>query len=274
MVRGEFMLSVQCVDVAAIEGDCCRGYAIAPDVYVCATADGSVILDLNRDKYLGIGREQTELLAMAVPGWPLPIWKRLPESQCRTRMLDPDADAVCRGLVAEGLLIHSVVDDRLVAARDGVGDGRMRRDMRGEWTSVGDEMEIRSAVGFRDVVNFAAAFVWARCSLAWRPIIATVTAVKIRKAVANLELDWNPQRVAGLIDVFRTLRPYVFAPEGRCLLHALTLVRFLSHYGFYPEWVIGVSTQPWGAHSWVQWDRFLLDTNPEKVCGFTPILAV
>ena len=268
------MLSVQRVDVAAIEGVSSGGYAIAPDVYVCVTADGSVVLDLNRDRYLGMSREQTERLAMAVPGWPRPIWERLPESSRRTSKLDPDADEECRGLVNEGLLIQSVVDDGPVAARDRVGDGRTRRDMLGEWISVGDEMEVGSAVGFRDVVNFAAAFVWARCSLAWRPIITTVRAVKIRKAAANLDLEWNPQRIAGFIDVFRTLRPYVFAPEGRCLLHALALVRFLSYYGFYPEWVIGVSTQPWGAHSWVQWDRFLLDTNPEKVCGFTPILAV
>jgi hypothetical protein len=274
MVRGEFMSSAQCVDVAAIEGNCSRGYAIAPDVYVCVTADGSVILDLKRDKYLGMSREQTESLAMAVPAWPAPIWDRLPESLCRTRMLDPGADAVCKGLVDEGLLIHSVVDDGLVATRDRLGDGRRCPDMRGEWTSVGDEMEVGSVVGIRDVMNFAAAFVWARCSLAWRPIIATVRAVKKCKAAANPHLGWNPQRVAALIDAFRSLRPYVFAPEGRCLLHALTLVRFLSHYGFYPEWVIGVATQPWGAHSWVQWERFLLDTNPEKVCGYTPILVV
>jgi hypothetical protein len=268
------MDSVQRVDVGAIEGVYSGRYAIAPDVHVCVTDNGSVILDLNRDRYLGMNREQTELLAMAVPGWPTPIWERLPENACRTSELDPDADSECRGLVNEGVLIQTVIDEGLVPARDRVGDGQVRRDMRGEWISIGDEIEVSSVIGFRDVVHFAAAFAWARCSLAWRPIISTVRSVKTRKAAANLDLDWNPQQVTALIDAFRTLRPYVFSPEGRCLLHALTLVRFLSHYGFYPEWVIGVSTQPWGAHSWVQWDRFLLDTNPEKVCGFTPILAV
>jgi hypothetical protein len=272
------MSGVHSIDVAAIESDFSGSYVIAPDVYVCVTADGSVVLDLNRDKYLGMSREQTELLAMAVPGWPQPIWERLPESQCLRRKSDSDAvgnaDAVCRGLVNEGLLIQSVVDEGAVAVGDEVGAGRACRNMRGEWISIGDEMEVGSVVGFGDVVNFASAFVWARCSLAGRPFIATVGAVRARKAALNLELDWNPLRVAALIDVFRRLRPYVFAAEGRCLLHALTLVRFLSQYGFYPEWVIGVATQPWGAHSWVQWESFLLDTNPEKVCGYTPILVV
>jgi Transglutaminase-like superfamily len=266
------MSSVRSVNVVAIQDDSKWSYAIAPEVYVCATADGSVILDLNRDKYLGLGRQQTEILAMAVPGWPMPIWEQHPETQCRTGMLD--ADALCKGLFSDGLLTQSVVDDGRVTSVDRLGSSRTPRDMRGEWISVGDEMEVRSVVGFRDAVNFAASFVWARCSLASRPIITTVKAVRTRKAASNPNLEWNPHRVAGLIDAFRTLRPYVFAPEGRCLLHALTLVRFLSQYGFYPEWVFGVSTQPWGAHSWVQWGRLLLDTNPEKVCGFTPILVV
>ena len=62
--------------------------------------------------------------------------------------------------------------------------------------------------------------------------------------------------------------------EGYCLLHALTLVKFLRCYGCYPEWVIGVAAQPFGAHAWVQWHHYLLDTNPEKVCRYTPILVV
>jgi hypothetical protein len=66
----------------------------------------------------------------------------------------------------------------------------------------------------------------------------------------------------------------VFAAEGRCLLHALTLVKFLNRCGFYPDWVIGVTTQPWAAHSWVQWGSFLLDTTPENVCHYTPIMVV
>jgi hypothetical protein len=80
--------------------------------------------------------------------------------------------------------------------------------------------------------------------------------------------------MAKTVDLFRQLRPFVFAAEGRCLLHALTLVNFLASYGLYPDWVIGVATQPWDAHSWVQWGNCLLDSNPEKVCKYTPIMVV
>jgi hypothetical protein len=272
------MSGIRCIDEAVIESDLDGSYAIAPEVYVCATADGSIVLDLKHDKYLGVSREQTELLAMAVPGWPEPKWQRLTESRSREPKGDPEAwsnaQAVCKSFVSEGLLVRSAVDKRPTALRNEGGASRVRRALREEWISIGDEMEVEAAVNFRDVVNFASAFLWARCSLAFRPFIRTVRTVKALKAARERDLDWQPERVAALVDIFRRLRPYVFAPEGRCLLHALTLARFLSRYAFYPEWVIGVATQPWGAHSWVQWENFLLDTNPEKVCGYTPILVI
>jgi hypothetical protein len=147
--------------------------------------------------------------------------------------------------------------------------------MRGEWISIGDELEVASTVGLRDVFNFLWAYLWVRGSLALRPFAATVESMHVLKARrSGGRHAWHCQRVAAMVSVFRRLRPFVFSAEGRCLLHALTLVKFLSRYDFHPEWMIGVTTQPWGAHSWVQWGNFLLDTNPEKVCGYVPILMV
>ena len=61
-----------CVGGVARESLCNQRVWIAAHVYVCVTSDGSVILDLKRDKYYGLGREDTELLAGIVPGWPTP----------------------------------------------------------------------------------------------------------------------------------------------------------------------------------------------------------
>jgi hypothetical protein len=147
--------------------------------------------------------------------------------------------------------------------------------MRGEWISIGDELEVHGRLTLRHIARFLAAFCWARYCLAWRPFSTIVEEVKATKACMVRDSDErHPHAVAALVDVFRRLRPFVFAAEGRCLIHALTLMKFLSQYRFYPEWVIGVTTQPWGAHSWVQWGNFLLDSNPEKVCGYTPIMVL
>ena len=244
----------------------CMQYGIAPHVHVCVTSEGSVLLDLKRDKYLGVGREETEILAQAVQGWPRPLWTATLEGA--TVSTKARAAELCGSMLESDLLTR-----REDSKTDPLGIG-CRRDMRGDWISVGDEVEVNAAVSWRHCIHFMHAYLWARSSLAWRPILRTVEEVRRRKAGASPARPWHLSEVAGLVDVFRRLRPFWFAAEGRCLLHALTLIRFLSKHEFYPEWVIGVTTQPWGAHSWAQWGDYLLDTNPEKVCAYTPILVV
>lgn len=255
------------INVMREETDCVRALTIPPHVHVCVTGDGSVLLDLKRDKYLGLSKEDTELVATVVSAWPKPRWDcepKRPTSPAATSR----AEELCRSLAAAGLLAPGAADCIRAAEEPS-------HDMRREWISVGDELEVESPVTLRHVVNFAAAFLWARGSLAWRPFWTTVETTRAKKARYRGNIDCNHiLAVAALVDVFRQLRPFVFAAEGRCLLHALTLIRFLNQYGFYPEWVTGVATQPWAAHSWVQWGDFLLDTNPDKVCRYTPIMVV
>lgn len=266
-------------DLARVEHAEDLGIRIPAHVHVCVTQDGSVLLDLKQDKYFGMGRTETLLLAAIVPEWPKPVWG---DGPCGVQESEAKAGALslCELLVSNRLLLRDVDEGSpLAGCRREVprvrGTVELRRDMRGEWISVGDELEVASTVGWRDVFNFLWAYLWVRGSLALRPFAATVKSMRLLKARRrNDRHARHCHRVAALVDVFRRVRPFVFAAEGRCLLHALTLVKFLSRYDFHPEWMIGVTTQPWGAHSWVQWGSFLLDTNPEKVCAYVPILTV
>jgi hypothetical protein len=246
------------------------GYRIPPHVHVCVTAEGSVLLDLRQDKYFGFGRRETEILAEAVAEWPKPPWKTEPH-------LEREAGTLCLSMLERRLLAPS--QEGATRAALALNQGRIGkappRDMRGDWISIGDEIEVRSSLSRRHWATFLSAYVWARYSLAFRPIFITVE--EIRKCKEMRRDHGRPLsvlEVASMVDSFRQLRPFAFAAEGHCLLHALTLIRFLSKYAFYPDWVFGVTTQPWGAHTWVQWRDFLLDTNPEKVCAYTPILIV
>jgi hypothetical protein len=242
-------------------------FTVAPHVHVCVTGDGSVILDLKHDKYLGLGQRETELLAAAIASWPKPQWDRT-EPELSSDAAAAHTNELCRSLAADGLLISEVSHSAQSAQEPLI-------DMRREWISVGDELEVESKVTVTHVANFVVAFLWARCSLAWRPFSATVEGMRVEKARRRSGIDPNDMvKMTALVGVFRQLRPLVFAAEGRCLLHALTLTRFLNRYRLYPEWVIGVATQPWAAHAWVQCGNCLLDTNPEKVCRYTPILVI
>jgi len=82
------------------------------------------------------------------------------------------------------------------------------------------------------------------------------------------ELD----KLAALVSVFRRIRHYFFTGDGKCLLHALTLTRYLGLYGICPTFVIGVRTSPWSAHAWVEHAGHTLDATPEKIRSFHPIL--
>jgi hypothetical protein len=241
-------------------------FGIPIHIHVCVMGTGTVILDVRRDKYLGIGREDSELLADAVVGWPQPLWQR---SICRgAHAILQATNELCESLLADGVLerIPEGKKARVVVALP---------DMRCEWISIGDEIEVRGRVTLRHVRNFLAAYVWARYSLARRPFSVVVAKIRAKKPSRLRDMDrCQLRKIAAMVDVFGRLRTFVFAAEGRCLLHALTLMRFLSKYQLHPEWVIGVTTQPWGAHSWVQWENYLLDSNPEKVCGYTPIMMV
>jgi hypothetical protein len=258
-------------------------YDIAPQVHVCVTGDGSVLLDLKRDKYLGLGRRETEWLAVAVDAWPKPVWDAVgPAGECNNegrragneeriergeRIEEAAVRDLCRSLVEAGIL---------VCATDGCAPQRREPvfNMRREWISIGDEVEVNSRVTPAHTMNFVRAYVLARFSLTLRPFATVVEAARARKSRCRVKIERDVLQIAGLVGVFRQLRPFVFAPEGRCLLHAVALINFLAHYDFYPDWVIGVATQPWGAHSWVQWGDYLLDSNPEKICRFAPILVV
>jgi Transglutaminase-like superfamily len=242
-----------------------QSLAIPPHVHVCVTPEGCVLLDLKRDQYYGLGREDTEQLAATVSGWPPLRWE-----VCMDQSGGPKKQVIqtCKSLVDQGLLIRNSVVEKLTRHSD-------RIDMTAPFVSVGDELEVRGKIRLHHVASFVQAYVAARFCLGCRPFISIVEGIRRKKNHGpSAQEACDIFLLAKMVDIFRHLRPYCFGPEGRCLLHALTLIKFLSRYDLHPEWVIGVSTLPWAAHSWVQSGNFLLDTNPEKVCQYTPIMVV
>lgn len=147
--------------------------------------------------------------------------------------------------------------------------------LEGALASIGDEIVRRASVGPAHVATFLFSLMSATACLRCISLKSTVGLVARKKALAIANgYRFSLDHTSELVFIFRSLRPYFFVAEGRCLLHALTLVKFLAIHGEFPCWVLGVRTEPWAAHSWVQHDNYLLDTNPEKVCEYQPILAV
>jgi hypothetical protein len=236
-------------------------YWMAAHVQACATPAGVILLDLKRDRYLGLGLSESVSLGRHVQDWPV--------IRSETVLQGTPCEELCATLLADGILSRERPASTTLSATT--------VDMGAEFVSVGDEIEVSAPIRARDVANFLMAYGSAACSLRFRSFLKVVESVrrtKRRRAQQGLCLPPDSTHTAALVDRFRRLRTFAFTAEGHCLLHALTLVKFLGCYGCYPDWVIGVAAQPFGAHAWVQWHSYLLDTNPEKVCRYTPILVV
>lgn len=147
--------------------------------------------------------------------------------------------------------------------------------LHGALISLGDEVTGQAVNPVCYMPTFLWSFLWSSASLRCLPLRVIVEHVYRRHSAAiDRGYTFNISATCALVDVFRLIRPYFFLAKENCLLHALILVNFLAHYGQFPLWVFGVSSDPWTAHSWVQHDHYLLDCNPESVCGLEPILAI
>jgi hypothetical protein len=247
------------VDAQEIRKSASKRYWMSPHVSACATSNGIVLLDLVKNRYFGLPEKEAQVLYSIVHDWPEPLGAK----PVATDSPSPD---FANGLLEAGVLTTNPIKRHSLL---------VPVNLTGVLTSVGEELIQNIPINTEHVMRFAQAWLWARRSARIHPLqnaVRTVTDLKARRAKSTTDSD--EQRLVELVCVFRRLRPFVFTAHKQCLLHALALVRFLSYYDTFPVWVIGVKTSPWGAHSWVQHGNLVLDTVPEKVFDFTPILAV
>lgn len=236
-------------------------YWIPAHVRVCPLLASTILLDLKRNRYFGIGTRETRALSTLALNW-----NEASGASAAIEPLAPDAAiAMADALVAAGLLSRDAPVDQ-TTFRDAPPD------LSGALTSAGHELSRETSLRVAHVAAFLGALAWTRRALRSRSLYSIACEVHDRKVAARGAFD--AQRAIELVGIFRRLRPHTFAARDRCLFHSLALVRFMSRHAVFPTWVIGVRAKPWGAHAWVQQDKLLLDASPEHVCEYTPILTV
>jgi hypothetical protein len=65
-----------------------------------------------------------------------------------------------------------------------------------------------------------------------------------------------------------------YSATDECLFDSLVLGEFLAAYDIHPTLVLGISTNPFEAHAWLQDAHIVVGDRPTRVKRFTPILAV
>jgi hypothetical protein len=236
-------------------------YWIPAHVRVCPMLASTILLDLKRNRYFGIGTKETRALSTLALNW-----NEANGSAAAVERLAPEvAIDMADALVEAGLLSRDVPAERATF-------GGAPVDLSGVLTSAGHELSRSSPLRLSHVASFIAALAWTRRALRSRTLYSIACEIRERKVAAGGSFD--EFRAIELVGIFRRLRPHTFAARDRCLFHSLALVRFMSRHAMFPTWVIGVRARPWGAHAWVQQGKLLLDANPEQVCEYTPILTV
>lgn len=239
------------------ESEASPRYYLPKHVYARSLPGGVVFLDLLRNRYFSIG--ETDARAVG----PFVMNHRSSEPLSAGASIAA-ANRVAARLITAGLLQQGDPGERTMAA--------MSVDPGAALFSIEDGS--RGAHSVRDyLLSFALSCMWARAALKFSSLYAIATHIEgARKQHAYAACD--NERLTLLVHVFRTLRPYAFTPRDECLFHALALTRFLHQNGQFPTWVIGVRIRPWGAHSWVQHGQWVLDTTPEIVREYVPLIAV
>ena len=250
-----------CHDPATIDSPRWR---LSNHVFHCLTQDGVVLLDAKNNKYYGLDVDASIGLSHVLHGW-----ARIDQQFDLQR--PPDTRRAAQTLTALER-IGVVTNEEPSEAR--LLTISVDRSQMMEAVGFGTEMDY--SIRLSHLLIFFRAYAAALFSLKFRSFEAVVRSVRERREQVALQTDvlFDAGKVVEQVSIFRRIRHYVFSGSGRCLLHALTLVNYLAAYKQFPLWVIGVTTTPWTAHSWVEQGRFLLDATPERVHAYTVILAV
>lgn len=231
-------------------------YFIPRHVHFCETGNQVVFLDLRRDKYLAIGQAERQALSGLVVGWPSDAPPAISAAN----------NAVVQSMLKLGLLTQD--------ARIGKEAAPLTIDLV-DAVFVDDDFERRTTMHARLLSSFLFACARAKLALAMRPFGRVVAAVRKRKAKSLQRAGaFDLDRGRELVAVFDRLRPFIFTAKDACLFDSLAMIEFLALHELYPDWLLGVQVQPFGAHSWVQHRHFVFNGSVEYVRRFTPILAV
>lgn len=234
-------------------------YHLSEHVRVCATPEATVLLDLRGDRYYGLDRHQTRVLASVVAGWPQNV-----SSEVALDTNDPAVRKVIFDLVERRFLTDDPAHGRAASPPElPLAEWPLH-----EWDGAAlPTISIESLVKF--IVAYMRTVFTFRC-YRFESNVRRLERRKARRSRSRIDLS----RARELNAIFRAIRPFFYTSFDRCLFDSLMMVEFFAMYGVHPTWIIGVQPTPFGAHSWVQIDGFTLNGQPEYVRSFTPILAV
>jgi hypothetical protein len=230
-------------------------------VFLCRGKRHWVLLDVNRDKYQCVDRHQFEALGPSLWGWKAPA-----DTNGDGNGPSPEiAEELAKALSTQGILSEDSAGTKdalptaFVHPAQAIDPDCPKASPWSTWLHAG---------------TFFTSCIRASRQLSRQPLQVTLESVRARKA-RSLSRAGAPdlERARSLVLEFNRLRWY-YPRAYLCLFDSLALLHFLASFDLFPDWVFGVSAEPFEAHCSVQLGNLVLNDTVERVSALTPIMFV
>lgn len=235
-------------------------YLLSRHIHVCPVPSGTMLLDLRRDKYIGLNAQQSRALTQVVQGWPPSIANEhsAPVSDCEM------ADFLCK-LIDLGIITTDTVNGKSAEPS--------RNLLSTASHSMDDAMPIQTSASTH-LIRFLVAFTRVYVSLRFGSLHHAVHSCEKRKKRRTKSTTRPLSSLLQMTQAFSTLRPFFFTQSEECLFDSLVLMEFLMLHDVYANLVIGVTHDPFEAHAWVQEGQYVLNGSVDFARRFRPIMVI
>jgi Transglutaminase-like superfamily len=230
-------------------------YYLSRDVFCCETKGGLVFLDLLRNRYLGLEGCHADTLSSNVQNWT----DRNAGSEQVTVGAEPASIALLDRLVVRGILTTTDPGPRTPSG------GAVDPQKCFYW----DLHDQTKRIPLKQIYRFAAAAT--RVAIALR--LRKFSTIIHRLASSSGQSTQTDLDVRSIALFHRLLRPWLYKSRDACVFDSLVLIEFLRSNGITASLTIGVKTDPFAAHCWVQWGPIVLNNTVEDVTPYSRILV-
>ncbi|HKS57302.1 MAG TPA: lasso peptide biosynthesis B2 protein [Steroidobacteraceae bacterium] len=215
------------------------------------TPDGAVFLQLSTNKYLAISASELNDVYEAIESNDHPA-------------------------IPTDRLIQDLTDAGVLTVNRDRGKAFVAAELGCVPTASLSEAHLSPArpITARDVGNFVYSWLQARIAFRRLSLEQRVARIRLLRNRCPESGSCDAGRAGELFDVFRRVRPFFYTAKQACLFDCYVLLLFYSRYELIPLWVFGIRTRPFGAHCWLQLDKYAVTGGHEFLRGFTPIMTV
>jgi len=237
-----------------------KHYFLSPSVHWCVFNDRCIVLDINSDRYLQMPTEQLHSV--------LPFVSR--DTRCAFEFGANEMPAELCEVADELLAAHVLTTIRPRTARI------QAPSLPKPTALLSVTTRDRPPKGLlRMLPHFLLSCATADYYLRHTSLRRMCTRVSQRRQIrAQRDRTGSIEQGIAFTRIFNALRP-LYPRNYLCLFDSLALVEFLALRNSFPNWVFGVTIDPFKAHCWVQDGPIVLsDTVSFSSRWFSPILVL